>query len=249
MAMRILLTNDDGINAEGLSYLIAFARKLGDVTVVAPLEQQSGKSQAIELHKAFSVKKVELDGTVAAYAVDSTPADCVRFAILGLKQRFDLVISGINKGFNVGDDIHYSGTVGAVYEAARQGIKAIAFSSDYPAFDGAVKHIESTYDWIAEHNLFEHTDILNVNFPIEVKGMRITSQGEPMYSDEFDCIGDDMYEPRLRFIYSDAKNLDIDTDCVMNGYISITPLHRDNTNISAYNIIKTHNNELENIEL
>ncbi len=234
MAMKILLTNDDGIYAEGLSILLGFAKKLGEVTVVAPLVQQSGKSQAIELHKPYEVKKVELDGAAEAYSVDSTPADCVRFAILGLKKRFDLVISGINRGFNVGEDIAYSGTVGAVYEAARQGHKALAMSSDLPGFEGAVEHIDEVYDFISKNKMFDYTNILNVNFPIDVKGIRITKQGYPMYVDDFVCVGDDLYEPRLKCIYADAKNFDIDTDSVMNGYISITPLHRDNTNTEAY---------------
>ncbi len=234
MAMKILLTNDDGIDAEGLSHLLTFARTLGEVTVVAPTVQQSGKSQAIELHRPYEVKKVALEGATAAYAVNSTPADCVRFAILGLKERFDLVISGINRGFNVGEDIAYSGTVGAVYEAARQKHRAIAMSSDYTGFSGAISHIDETYEWIMKHDLFAHTDILNVNFPLAPKGIRITAQGYPMYMDEFVCVGEDLYEPRLQCIYADEKNMDIDTDCVMNGYISITPMHRDNTHMEAY---------------
>ena len=232
--MKILLTNDDGIGAEGLAILLDFAKTLGEVTVVAPLVQQSGKSQAIELHRPFEVKKVELAGAVAAYTVDSTPADCVRFALLGLKERFDLVISGINRGFNVGEDIAYSGTVGAVYEAERQGHKTIAMSSDYTSFEGAKTHIAEVYRYIVEHDLLQKANILNVNFPREAHGIRITRQGYPMYVDDFVCVGDDLYEPRLRCVYADAKNFDIDTDCVMNSFISITPLHRNNTDMEAY---------------
>ncbi len=239
--MKILLTNDDGIDAEGLAHLLKFAKTLGDVTVVAPLVQQSGKSQAIELHKPYEVKKVQMEGAVAAYTVDSTPADCVRFAILGLKEQFDLVISGINRGFNVGEDIAYSGTVGAVYEAARQKHRAIAMSADYTGFDGAVAHIAEVYEMILAKDLFAHTSILNVNFPKEVKGVRITRQGYPMYVDDFVCVGEDLYEPRLRCVYANERNLDIDTDCVMNGYISISPLHRDNTNTEAYLKMKALN--------
>ncbi len=241
--MRILLTNDDGIDAEGIAHLLAFAKKFGEVTVVAPLVQQSGKSQAIELHKPYQVKKVELEGAVAAYSVDSTPADCVRFALLGLKEKFDLVISGINRGYNVGEDIAYSGTVGAVYEAARQGHRAIAMSADYNGFEGAIAHIDEAYDFIVEHDLLSRAAILNVNFPREVKGIRITRQGYPMYVDDFFPVGEDLYEPRLRCIYANAQNLDIDTDCVMNGYISITPLHRDNTDLTAYEDMRTLNND------
>ncbi len=232
--MKILLVNDDGIHAEGLSILLNFARKLGEVTVVAPLVQQSGKSQAIELHKPYEIKKAELPGAAVAYSVDSTPADCTRFALLGLKEKFDLVISGINKGFNVGEDIAYSGTVGAVYEAERQGHKAIAFSSDYNGFSGAIAHIEEAYGFIVKNDLLSKANILNVNFPLESKGIRITRQGYPMYEDEFVLVGEDLYIPRLRTIYRDDHDLDIDTDAVNNGYISITPLHRDNTDMCAY---------------
>ncbi len=239
--MKILLTNDDGIYAEGMAHLLGFAKELGEVTVVAPIVQQSGKSQAIELHKPYEVKRVPLEGTAAAYSVDSTPADCVRFAVLGLKEHFDLVISGINRGFNVGEDIAYSGTVGAVYEAARHGLKAIAMSSDYPAFDGAVAHIREIYDYIAANDLLSKADILNVNFPLAFNGIRITRQGYPMYADEFVNIGDDLYEPRLQCVYKNTKDLTIDTDCVMNGYVSITPMHRDNTDMEAYEKMKTLN--------
>ncbi|MEE0967888.1 MAG: 5'/3'-nucleotidase SurE [Clostridia bacterium] len=242
--MKILLTNDDGIYAEGLSCLIDFAKTLGDVTVVAPLVQQSGKSQAIELHKPYEVKKTELDGAIKAYSVDSTPADCVRFAILGLKEKYDLVISGINRGFNIGDDIAYSGTVGAVYEASRQGVKAIAVSSDLPSFESAKSNIAKVFDFIMENSLLDKAEILNVNFPMEVKGMRITKQGYPMYEDDFVCVGDDLYEPRLHCMFRGTADLTIDTDCVMNGYISITPLKRGNTDIEAYNELKTANDNM-----
>ncbi len=239
--MKILLVNDDGIFAEGLSCLLDYAKSLGEVTVVAPKLQQSGKSQAIELHKPYEVKKLDLTGAVAAYAVDSTPADCVRFAILGLKEKYDLVLSGVNRGFNIGDDISYSGTVGAVYEAARQGCKTIAFSTDFNSFESARAHIPAVFSFIKEHRLLERSTILNVNFPLEVKGIRITRQGYPMYEDEFECLGEDMYVPRLKCVYQNTSDLDIDTDCVMNGYISISPLSRDNTDHEAYAEMKKLN--------
>ena len=116
--MRILITNDDGIQASGLIPLVKWAMKLGQVTVIAPKVEQSGKSHGIEIHKSFALEKVELVDGVEAYALDSTPADCVRYAILGRKEQFDLVISGINRGLNVGADIMYYRTVGAICEAA-----------------------------------------------------------------------------------------------------------------------------------
>jgi 5'-nucleotidase len=241
MAMKILLTNDDGIDAPGLKILLEFAKKLGDVTIMAPLVEQSGKSQGIELHKSYQVKERDFPGADKAYSIDSTPADGVRSAVLGLSEKYDLVISGVNRGFNVGADIAYSGTVGAVYEASRQGIKAIAISTDYTGFEGTA-HIGEVYDFIVKNNMLSDADILNVNIPQEVTGgIRVTKQGYPMYEDDFEFIGDDHYIPKLKCVYADAKDFDIDTDCVMNGYISITPLHRDNTDMTAYEKLKKLN--------
>ena len=115
--MRILITNDDGIEGEGLRHLVNWARRLGEVVVAAPKVEQSAKSHTIEIHKSFEAKKVEYLPGVTAYAVDSSPADCVRLLVLGLEEHFDLVLSGINRGLNVGCDIIYSGTVGAIFEA------------------------------------------------------------------------------------------------------------------------------------
>ena len=114
--MRILITNDDGMHASQLIPLIKWAQKLGDVTVAVPKFEQSGKSHGIEIHKDFEAKQVELEPGISVWAVDSTPADCVRFAVLGQKMAFDLVLSGVNRGYNIGTDIMYSGTVSAVEE-------------------------------------------------------------------------------------------------------------------------------------
>ena len=131
--MRILVTNDDSVSASGLLPLVRFCQTLGDVTVVVPKFEQSGKSHGIELHKSFECKQVQLAEDLTVWTVDSTPADCVRFAILGLKLQFDLVISGINRGFNIGADQIYSGTVGAACEAIALGVPAVALSTS-PAY-------------------------------------------------------------------------------------------------------------------
>ena len=136
--MKILITNDDGLHASQLVPLIQWAQKLGEVTTVVPKYEQSGKSHGIEIHKPFEVTHVELAPGITAIAVDSTPADCVRYAILGMHEKFDLVISGINKGLNMGRDIMYSGTVGAVLEAGNLGVQAIAFSTE-PKDAGSIR--------------------------------------------------------------------------------------------------------------
>ena len=111
--MRILLTNDDSVSASGLLPLIRWCQTLGEVTVAVPKFEQSGKSHGIELHEPYEAVEVELEPGLKVWTVDSTPADCVRFAVLGLRKEFDLCISGINRGFNIGTDLIYSGTVGA----------------------------------------------------------------------------------------------------------------------------------------
>ena len=98
--MRILITNDDGIASVALSALAAWASRLGEVTVIAPRVEQSGKSHAIDFHRPLEIKQVPLLDGIEAWSVDSTPADCVRFGVLGLKKRYDLVLSGVNHGYN-----------------------------------------------------------------------------------------------------------------------------------------------------
>ena len=151
--MKILITNDDGIENIGIRLLAEWAKKLGEVTVVAPKVEQSAKSHAIDFTRPIEIKKVPIMEGVTAYSMDSTPADCVRFGVLGLKEKFDLVLSGINKGVNLGADIVYSGTVGAVFEAARLGIKAIAFSSFPSDQIEASKHFDEVYEYILKNNL------------------------------------------------------------------------------------------------
>ncbi|MDY5355805.1 MAG: 5'/3'-nucleotidase SurE, partial [Eubacteriales bacterium] len=138
--MKILLTNDDGIGARGIRVLCDFAETLGEVTVVAPKTEQSAKSHGINIHSEMEIKEVDFPGAVRAFAVDSTPADCVRFALLGLGEKFDLVLSGINCGLNIGTDIVYSGTVGAIFEAAAEGVPAVAVSTQSDYLDGVESH-------------------------------------------------------------------------------------------------------------
>lgn len=234
--MRILITNDDSISSPVLLPLARWARKLGEVTVVAPKVEQSGKSHGIELHKAFEVKRVEL-GEFEAYTVDSTPADCVRMAVLGLHKEFDLVLSGINKGLNVGYDIIYSGTVGAIFEAAALGIPAIALSTDPESFDPALAQLDTVYDYFQRHKLMKKCSLYNVNFPLEPKGIRITRQGGPLYSDDFPHIGNDLYMPTGKYVYQEGHDYTLDTDAAIHGYVSITPMTMSRTQLEVYNAL------------
>lgn len=233
--MRILVTNDDSISAKQLLPLVRWCQKLGDVTVIVPKYEQSGKSQGIELHKPFEVKQVDLAHDVKAYTVDSTPADCVRFAVFGLKQTYDLVISGINRGFNMGGDIMYSGTAGAVFEAVSLGMKAVAISTSPEFYDRAVEPLDQVLDFFQKHKLMELNDLYNVNVLPDAKGIRITRQGGHFYSDDFIHEGNDMYMPHGKCVYKDNNDLTLDTDCVMHGYISIMPMTINRADMVTYN--------------
>lgn len=231
--MRILITNDDSISSPVLLPLAKWAQKFGEVTVVAPKFEQSGKSHGIELHKAFEVKAVPFDG-IEAYTVDSTPADCVRYAVLGMHRQFDLVISGINKGLNIGYDVIYSGTVGAIFEASALGIPAIALSTDPKSFQPALDQLDTVYAFFAEHKLMEKCSLYNVNFPLEFKGIRITRQGGPFYSDDFVHIGNDLYQPTGKCVYENRDDFTLDTDASLHGYVSITPMTMERTSMDIF---------------
>ena len=232
--MRILLTNDDSIHASRLPPLVRWCKKLGDVTVVVPKNQQSGKSHGIEIHEPYEVVQTEHIDGAETYTVDSTPADCVRFALLGMNRQFDLVISGINRGFNVGKDIMYSGTAAAVFEAAAQGVPAIALSTSPEGYDTAVEHLDRIFDFIREHRLLEVGSLYNVNIPPHAGGIRITHQGGPYYSDRFIPVGGNMYQAHGTCVHQDKGDLTLDTDAVVHGFISISPLTTNRTDMDLF---------------
>ena len=238
--MRILITNDDSISATQLLPLVRWCQKLGEVTVVVPNYGQGGKSHSVELHQAFGVKKVMVED-VEITTVDSSPADCVRFAVMGMKKEFDLVISGINKGLNMGTDIMYSGTAAAVFEAANLGIKAVAVSVQPSKYDHATEPLDDVLAYFREHKLFEKCGIYNVNVVPGGKGIRITRQGGPFYSDDFLPQGNDMYMPTGRMVYQNQNDLTLDSDCVMSGYTSIMPLTTNRADMPVYEALKALN--------
>ena len=236
--MKILVTNDDGINAEGIKILASWARKLGDVTVSAPKMQQSAKSHAINFHDHIEVHKVPYIDGVTAYVVDSTPVDSVRFATLGLETHYDLILSGINKGFNIGEDILYSGTVANIFEASLRGYKAIAFSTDPTDFAEATKRLDEIYDYFVKHDLLSHNDIYNVNIPLNSKGIKWTKQGGAYFTDEFVKVDDTHYHQQGHSIYRLNHDYTLDTDAVMNGYIAITPMSTRRDNVEVFEKLK-----------
>ena len=232
--MRILVTNDDGIRAESLEAVVRWAKRWGEVEIIAPKYEQSGKSHSIELHKPFEVLRVEREDGIVAYSVDSSPADCVRFAVLGLGEKYDLIISGINRGFNLGKDIVYSGTCGAIFEGARLGIKGIALSTDPTDYTAAVARLDSLWQYIEREGLLSKNNLYNINIPLAEEGVVYTRQGGIYFSDEFVKIAPDTYEQRGGLVLDDNCDLTLDTDAIRHNYLSITPLTHERTNIPVF---------------
>ncbi len=233
--MRILITNDDGINAPGIRLLAEWAKELGEVTVVAPKVEQSGMSHAIQFVEPIEIKQVPFMEGVEAWQMDSTPADCVRFGIVGLEREYDLVLSGINRGVNVGVDLVYSGTVAAIFEAARLGYRGIAFSTFPNSQEFASKYFSDVYKFITDRGLFEKNPIFNVNIPDEVKGMHLTYQGSQYFSDTFKKGEGDMYlqvGEKIEDVCPD--DIKRDTVAIHKGYISVTPLLATRTNMTFF---------------
>ena len=240
--MRILVTNDDGIYSEGLKYLVEFAKTLGEVIVVAPKTEQSAKSHGLTLRNAIECKRVDIFEGIEAYYIDSSPADCVRFAHYGLKEKIDIVFSGINKGYNLGYDIFYSGTVAATTEAASLNIKSIAFSTHHDSFETAINNIEKVYRFIIDNKLLDKWHFYNVNFPIElnkkVNNILYTQMGECNFDTWFEKDGDMYLQMGTPCFEADENKIYFDTSAIMNGYISITPLSFDRTNFDVLKKIK-----------
>ena len=236
--MRILVTNDDSVSASGLLPLVRFCQTLGDVTGVVPKFEQSGKSHGIELHKSFECKQVQLTDDLTVWTVDSTPADCVRFAKFGLKLDFDLVFSGVNRGLNIGTDTLYSGTVSAASEAVLLGMKAVALSTNPANYDKATEELDRVWAYFQENKLLEKNSIYNVNIPGNPGEIRITHQGGPYYSDDFLPIGNDLYQPQGKPVWEDQQDFTLDTDAALHGYISISPLTIDRTNWEVYHQLR-----------
>ena len=237
--MRILITNDDGIHSEGIEILAAWARKLGEVTVVAPLVEQSAKSQSIDIHAPFPVVKVEFPYDIPAWAVGSTPADCIRVADAGLFLDYDIVFSGINRGFNVGWDIVYSATCGAIFEAAYSGKKAVAFSTSPDGFPTVGSALDRIWDYVQTKRLLEATDLLNVNIAPPANGtIYWTRQAGPYYRDRYESRGGDLLQAVGYSVYKGTFDPELDLDVVMNGHISVTPLTVNRTDREAYRSLK-----------
>lgn len=220
--MNIVLTNDDGYFSAGIQFLYQALQKYGQVYLVAPHKHMSGAS----VSRIFWTKVKVYQHDAYIYSVDGTPADSVALALHGLNIKADVVISGINSGFNVGADTVYSGTVGACMEALKFKVPAIALSADYQGFDLAKKDFNRVLDYIFENDLLSKNYLLNVNFPARdfkrSKGIMVTDLGfrptRHFYVEE-----DGYYVTKRKFL-TESFEENTDLFAVNNGYISITPL-------------------------
>ena len=240
---QILVTNDDGVEADGLRALAKTLRTLGDVTVVAPAEEASAVSHALTVRRPLQLREVR----EAWYSVDGTPTDCVNVAISEVMGRVpDLVVSGINNGLNVGDDVTYSGTVAGALEGVLLGAPALAVSlqrssgsMDYTAAAQVARQLAAS---VLDQGLPPRT-LLNVNVPRRAHhGVRITVQARRTQA--FGMHGPSGVEGES-LVWIRSAELDWEPDAlsdyatVLAGWVSVTPLHTDWTNHTALDVVET----------
>ena len=247
--MNIFITNDDGINAEGIKILAQEISKIANTYGVAPDSPRSASGHAITLHKPILINDEFIAENVEAYSTSGTPADCVKVGIEAILKdvEIDLVLSGINNGPNLGNDVLYSGTVAAAIEGLIERKPSIALSCNSSKvsteeYEEAAKYTVALIQKL-EGNLDKLDEIiLNVNFPKgDKKGVKITKLGERVYNN----VMDDRKSLRgQRYVWMGGDLADVPQDkdsdivAVENGYVSITPVHIDMTNLSKMKTLK-----------
>jgi 5'-nucleotidase len=245
----ILVTNDDGIGSRGIAALVKAMEPLGEVVVAAPVESQSGMSQAITVKHPLRVKKARLNGCLS-FAINGTPADCVKLAFNKLLARKpDLLVSGINHGSNSSTSVLYSGTLGAALEGAVNGIPSIGFSilsyDPEANLDAAATYARKIAEKVLLKSLPPDT-CLNVNIPDgnedELKGIRICRQTMGHWEEEFDRrtdpSGKEYYWLTGVYFNSEPEAEDTDEWALKHKYVTIVPLRTDLTCYTTLNNIK-----------
>lgn len=245
---KILVTNDDGIFAPGIFALYQAMSEIGDAYVIAPDSERSAVGHAITISDPLRVAEVERNGHPFGWAVNGTPADCVKLGVKAILEfKPDLIVSGINRGPNTAINVIYSGTVSAATEGTIMGIPSLAISltsfkkTDFSAAAHLTKKIAST---VLEKGLPEGT-LLNVNIPPlpleEIRGIKITRQGKGRYEELFEKRIDPMNRTyfwlggtRLFLDFDD----DVDEVAIQNNYVSVTPLQFDLTNYKIIGKLK-----------
>ena len=230
--MRILVTNDDGIFSEGIKLLAEGLTAVGDVVVVAPDREQSASGHSLTLSRPLRIRRVRRHW----FTVDGTPTDCVNLAVQGLlkEEPPDLVVSGINFGVNLGNDVTYSGTVSAAFEASLQGLPAIAFSLEIEEGYSFARAAALARDVVTELASGEQPPglLLNVNFPAAApQGFRWTRLGKRRYRqtvvEKLDPKGHKYYWIAGTPVWEHESGTD--HAALVEGYVSATPLHLDLT--------------------
>ena len=237
---HILISNDDGILAPGILNLAEVASELGDISIVAPDSAQSGMGHAITIGRPLRVYKEELPGGLTGYAINGTPADCVKLATGVLLDRApDLILSGINHGANTSVSTIYSGTLSAAREGAIQEIPSIGFSLcnfQHEADMSTAKAVARVIIKEALEQKMPAGQCLNVNIPDlpldKLKGIKVTRQAEGRWTEGFDervdPFGRKYYWMTGEFVLTD-KNNGTDIHAIEAGYVSVTPINRDMT--------------------
>lgn len=251
--MNILVSNDDGINADGIKNLVKALSQEATIYVCAPHTQRSASGHSITINAEIVVKEVEYQNAELAFEITGTPADCVKLGLMILDKRgikIDMVFSGINHGGNLGTDTLYSGTVSAAIEGAICGKPSVAVSvnSHFPknfdmACDLAVKACKKVF------GKMDSKTVLNINvpnlLPEEVKGVKITRLGAREYDESYapkvNSNGEEVYSYTGKPVFYTGLPGDIDVISMQEGYASITPLHYDLTSYSLIEEVKTWN--------
>jgi 5'-nucleotidase len=242
--LYILISNDDGIDAPGINRLAERLEEDHEIFIVAPTDEKSASSHSLTLKRPLSVNQRSEN----SFAVDGTPADCINLAVNSImKRRPDLVVSGINHGANLGEDIFYSGTVSAAMEGLLLGVPSIAISFEMKNsydFKPAAEFAARLVMYVKERGIMTDT-VLNVNVPDKIierkKIYKITKQGRRVYGDaveeEVDSSGKKFYTIGTKEIKIE-EDIESDFFAVNNGYVSLTPLHLDLTNYSSITGLK-----------
>ncbi len=248
---KILITNDDSIHARGIKALYRAMCQIGDAQVVAPESEKSGVGHGITLITPLRARHHTDDDGFSGWAVNGTPADCVKLATKELlAEKPDLVVSGINRGSNTATNTIYSGTVSGALEAAILGIPAVAFS--LTSFEKVDLSFAEEAAMLISRKVLEHglpaDTVLNVNIPPaareDIKGYKITRQGRGRYEDAYERRVDTMGRPYFWLagtrVMLDEED-DLDEVAIENNYVSITPIHFDLTNNKMLTPLKDWN--------
>lgn len=244
--MHFLLTNDDGITAPGLKELFEAILPLSSkVTIAAPAGHQSGAGLSTNYTRPLKIERVAWDGA-DAYAIDSTPADCIKSALgVVLKKHPDMLLSGINHGTNAGRNVLYSGTVGGAIEGVLRGIPALAFSFPTDCYVNfpQIKHcIPPIIDYFLKHPL-PYGTLLNVNFPQgEPQGFRLSRQGRCYHLEDPVEVQPDHYHMKGKWVKFEEP-ADSDTTLLEQGYITCTPLYVNE--LTDHTVIEGHRARFE----